>query len=470
VYANPLNPVICPVLSLAVLIFCKPFIHDYHHSNTNTQNFALFDGSNQTNRFSNILSVILSKLDPNEINSLGAKVKEIGTHSTRKGAASYCCGMVSGPSPIQVYQRAGWSLGNIQDRYLFGGNGGDQLTGRVVSGLPNTNTSFSTLPPHFSPECNVNWDLILPCYNQYPNTFKQVVPYLLASLVYHEQWLKDNLNITHPLFSSALFSSGELKSYRPFVLLGEGHCAITKLGATGIPPHLAMANELNGVIHEVKGFNTIVKTQFEQMPKLLTTEMLSNFTVNGAIPVTMDAMNRLFVSLSEKIELKFTSSQVENTNTSDLSNQTPFMNWYWKGRFRMVPENWTLPTNNIKDIWNLWWYGHIENKIQPYRRLKWHDVVSEPTSRSTGVQLAKTNTVMQEIEKVAKEMNLIETGRNIDELTKEECSTLFDKTFTAIHEQLRPNSTTQVGRWGELSIATFYKMIQSGRKKRKREE
>jgi hypothetical protein len=32
VYANPLNPVICPILSLAVYIFCKPFLHDYHQT------------------------------------------------------------------------------------------------------------------------------------------------------------------------------------------------------------------------------------------------------------------------------------------------------------------------------------------------------------------------------------------------------------------------------------------------------
>lgn len=39
-------------------------------------------------------------------------------------------------SAVQVYLRAGWSLGNVQDRYIFAGPGGDQLVGRAVCGLP----------------------------------------------------------------------------------------------------------------------------------------------------------------------------------------------------------------------------------------------------------------------------------------------------------------------------------------------
>ena len=52
-------------------------------------------------------------------------------------------------STVQVYLRAGWSLGNVQDRYIFAGPGGDQIVGRTVSGLPVTDRTFSILPPHF---------------------------------------------------------------------------------------------------------------------------------------------------------------------------------------------------------------------------------------------------------------------------------------------------------------------------------
>ena len=36
-------------------------------------------------------------------------------------------GMIEGPNPVQVYLRSGWSLGNVQDRYIFAG-----ITTRVM--------------------------------------------------------------------------------------------------------------------------------------------------------------------------------------------------------------------------------------------------------------------------------------------------------------------------------------------------
>jgi hypothetical protein len=46
----------------------------------------------------------------------------------------------------------GWSIGTVQDRYITTGAGADQKVGRAVCGLPSTEISFATLPPHFYPE------------------------------------------------------------------------------------------------------------------------------------------------------------------------------------------------------------------------------------------------------------------------------------------------------------------------------
>ena len=147
-------------------------------------------------------------LQENESSCLGCKPNEIGTQSIRKGAATYCTGMMNGPSIVQIFIRAGWSLGQIQDRYLFNGNGGDQFVGRVVCGLNNTSIDFQTLPPHFITNTlitNEEWNQILPNYNDYPHCFKQVALFLLASIVYHEDYLRSNLCSKHPLFIFMLF-------------------------------------------------------------------------------------------------------------------------------------------------------------------------------------------------------------------------------------------------------------------------
>ena len=43
--------------------------------------------------------------------SLGIIAFDIGTHSFRKGVATFVAGCVAGPSAISIFLRAGWSLG-----------------------------------------------------------------------------------------------------------------------------------------------------------------------------------------------------------------------------------------------------------------------------------------------------------------------------------------------------------------------
>ena len=52
-------------------------------------------------------------------------------------------------SDVAVYLRAGWSIGNTQDRYVFSGAGSEQIVGRAVCGLPIQSMDFAILPPHF---------------------------------------------------------------------------------------------------------------------------------------------------------------------------------------------------------------------------------------------------------------------------------------------------------------------------------
>jgi len=103
IYANPYNPAICPILALAVFIFCK-----YRGNDVVRQ--QLFD------RFGKALMKVLKSVrDANPNIDLGAVIEHLGTHSKRKGAASYLLSMFF-LSAVNVYLRAGWSLGNVQDR------------------------------------------------------------------------------------------------------------------------------------------------------------------------------------------------------------------------------------------------------------------------------------------------------------------------------------------------------------------
>jgi hypothetical protein len=289
-YANPLSPVICPVLALAVLSFTRVLRHDPEAGPQSLPNYRIFDGSSNDDRWSQLLGQVIGTLPESDVQLLGAEKKQLGTHSVRKGAATYCTGMVNGPSTIHVFLRAGWSLGNVQDRYLFAGAGGDQLTGRALSGLPFTDSSFASLPPHFDAAGLqlIDWPAVLPLYARLPQTFKRALPFLLASICYHEQWLHDILPAHHPLFNTYLFASGIVATLKPHILTGCSYCPVTGLTATGIPPHLAITNELTKAVQQTRVMKEALLSKCAELPADLVSVLLSKFSINGAIPVTMD--------------------------------------------------------------------------------------------------------------------------------------------------------------------------------------
>jgi hypothetical protein len=127
VYANPFDPIVCPVLAVGIKLFCS-----VHIAGISPNTLNVFPGSHEESRYSEWLQTLLQKLSPDEEMSLGAAFTEIGTHSFRKGVSSHLSSCPGGPSPISIYLRIGWNLGNVPHRYLFEGQGGDQFCGRMV--------------------------------------------------------------------------------------------------------------------------------------------------------------------------------------------------------------------------------------------------------------------------------------------------------------------------------------------------
>jgi hypothetical protein len=83
IFANPSDPIVCPVLSLAMY-----FSTCFSSGNTLMENAPLFPGSTQEHRFSRFLNRVLQEHEQ-EVKEFGYEVSQLGSHSIRKGAASY---------------------------------------------------------------------------------------------------------------------------------------------------------------------------------------------------------------------------------------------------------------------------------------------------------------------------------------------------------------------------------------------
>ena len=180
IYANPFCPEICPVLALALYTFSFTCTI----STVTETAYCLFEGSSPENAFTKWLhDNALKKMTPED---LGVPVEFIGTHSFRKGAATYISSF-DVVSENSIDMRAGWTNGRIRSKYIFGTPGADQLIGRLVSGLNIRNCNeFLVLPPHFD-DSGVQ---LFPEYVQavanfsgYPLAFRKTLQYLIASLL-----------------------------------------------------------------------------------------------------------------------------------------------------------------------------------------------------------------------------------------------------------------------------------------------
>lgn len=468
VYSNTISPCICPILALSILTFTHSFRVNEHDANR--KNFRLFAGTCQKQRFSSVLQSAIKRLSISEFPIMATTKDKLGTHSIRKGSASYASSMVGGASTAQIFLRAGWSLGNVQDRYLFGGEGQDQLCGRSVSGLPITDRAFATLPPHFSKDTTNSisekeWCMMLPCYNMLPMSFKPAVPFLLASLVHHVNFLKNVLPITHPLFSAPVFASGYIDRLKDRVLLGIGTCTETGMIASGIPPHLAVANEMAEMSKQVQMSNTQIISECKKLPEQVARTILDNFKIDGTTPVTRADFDRFLTQVEMKILKANINCNNIAENTKEGTEPDQFVMNYWESdhKFHMVPQNWVLPQNCVKDVWLLWHFGHLQNKIRPYRLLEPMDMMNQ-NQRSL---LSKIRRVMKEITKAGKDAELITEETQAIKMLREDSSSFFDKAFELLMNKLNRNILSP--RWTEITIPTVYNLIEKYKKRRRDE-
>jgi hypothetical protein len=178
------------------------------------------------------------------LTSLKMSPDDIGSHSNRKGAATYATsGSTAGPSIIAVASRASWKIGGVLDKYLKYERAGDNYLGRVVAGLPQDKSQFAMLPHHFPVITRV---VSTAAMKAFPSAYKcpslrQVLYMALAAVVKNEGFLRRALPASHAVFSSYVFATPHCMSVLRREMEKPASDLIT---ATGIPPHVSMMTEI----------------------------------------------------------------------------------------------------------------------------------------------------------------------------------------------------------------------------------
>jgi hypothetical protein len=378
VYANPTCPEICPILALGVYLLYFEIGSDG----------MIFAGDSPEKRFSAILGKVLRGGDLTMVmEEHGLPCSKLGSHSMRKGSATYTSsGSAEGPSITSICNRAGWKISNVLDRYLKYERASDQYCGRVVSGLPLEDEKFALLPPHFPYNDQFVNDAILQCFDSLSDRveFRSVLRICLASLVYHEDWLRENVVLEAGFFSTNLFGDADLlNSLKARVISGYDSPHMT---ATGIPAHVTQIRGMSEMMEEVKGLRSIMESSvLETVDKM--SEMIDgkNFQQGILSQESILNMNQAILDMGESIKDVYdcirsgesmpTSSRINGTlGLVPSPVQRESLMYTWQGAIHYVPENWEMPKVNVRTGWLLWCVGKASDGIPPLRILTSHDL------------------------------------------------------------------------------------------------
>lgn len=370
IYANPEDPVICPILALGLKVCSE--------ENITSNTFQIFPSGTADSSFSNWIKSVLSNLSEDEISLVNVPADRIGTHSLRKGGATYVFGVTDGPDSDTVKMRMEHSLGGTDDRYIFRRAGADKYVGRAVCGLDANSHTFSILPPHFSSPTNVAAVIPEGIYSRAGNSLKAAFPYLIASVIYHWDWLLENLPESHPFFTSTIYTNNYKRVWGTLIVSGFFKNEQSGMRSSGIPKYVTVLAE-----------NRFVREELRAIPDAVVSKISS---VQGVQIYNTEIMDRRFNARFDNIE-NFIQQTLARTQAPNLLEQRDaFRTFSWGGNFHAFPENFKFPCETPAKIWKLWLFGDENCVNTPYRSLR-----GEYMSKAQRVQLCRAKAVMEEV-------------------------------------------------------------------------
>ncbi len=390
IYANPIEPHICPILGMGLYFLTLSFIDQ--------DGYALFDGNKQYNRFRERLVEIFKWPEiQSQITISGMDINDLGTHSFRKGALSFSAsGSTTGPPSHALRIRAGWTGVGVDHLYIRYEAAGDQVVGRLAAGLDINSTDFISLPPRFDMPSQLQATKV-------KQTVKEVFPGLpevllgaaihgLASILYHEEFLKQNVPASSPIFMNPLFLNTQLKEKVKDMLISGPKKGSSDISPSGVPPHVLLLKKLDELKRKTEGLTnkaSAVEERLNSLGKEVTNDLQQFLseqefnsqpfgiaTLQQAISCLSDKIERLrhaekgpvFEDTGEQHDVSSINSSMPvqeptTTVTEEMPSNWPFLNPSLISTFQ-------FPKCTSLSLWQMYHFGNQHLNHGPYRFLR----------------------------------------------------------------------------------------------------
>lgn len=237
----------------------------------------------------------------------------------------------------------------------------------------------------------------------------------------------------------------------------------SKMKATGVPPHVTMQNRMSQVERSIESLNEALTSHMQKLPSDLTSEILTHFQVDGAVPVTLqqlqDGFARIEAQLVERDNRFLTilsNNEADGNVTTDGNQRAPtsYRQWTWGGRFHHVPENFSFESMPVRTLWNLWWEGIPNREIGPLKYLKPFSL----TKTSQRTFLSKATRVINELVR-----RLPENNRDFVDVSILQRDAAYETAMKLLVEEVYPDVAYTSKSFEERSYLTIYDKIQKRR-------
>jgi hypothetical protein len=367
VYANPVRKAVCPILALAKYLFTFPELLAGDN--------RLFPGTSQYDRFSSFLGELLKKHEPMFV-AMGVSIKDIATHSIRKGAASFCTsGCTISPSFVSVCLRAGWSMGNVKDRYFHFASAGDQFVGRCVSGLPLSLLDFAISPPYFDTgedeelEIKIQALVNSVCHETCPIGTKYLIRFLLASLYYSLDYLREKLPSDSVLLSNIVICSPDESIVASAVTKHPWNKTDQTPELTGVPEHVTLKCEIAKLTLQHKNLSDEIATR---ICKELDQRNIGGGLNAAAIRGYLRESHNDIISRLERIDGGSRGDGNVGEDSRQRRQDGAMLHCY-SGSFHVLPQDWKVPRCGLLQFFQMWFLGNRNRGIPPLCTLKTSD-------------------------------------------------------------------------------------------------
>lgn len=307
---------------------------------------------------------------------------------------------------------------------------------------------------------------ILEMYEELPATFKPVVPFLLARLVYSWEWVERNLPESHPIFSSRLVTSGVINRLRQFsVLTGYGECKDYNMAVRVHPSIIEQIKAEEGRQFQKECEEKSVKRHEEIMEGLSNLPDRVASSTNGTAAVqefVRDEVQKMQRSLAE-LKDAISKRDLQPGLRGELPGQQPAVRprgqmQSWNGRMHPVSQEFKLKADTVKSFWDCYLFGDDHQEGVAYHKLRGYDLQTE-LERNLLAKGRKVVAWLLELYNDSDEQaaHPALTVADVAQMERATADDVFATTFRRATEAL--SYTYSSARVCEVQLASFYKRM-----------